>query len=374
MSARSCEEDPRIAWTAHTLDVLVVHDREVLVSYPLTTISMNFNGTTASLPSDTTFRIEVRSVDDRLLSASDMPDIWFSERTEDEELNVVVSPDPNDSRSVPGPMVGRASWAYAPPWSLRPGFHIEAEAQKVIRRFIRSSLLQQIIFNSDPVYQRENLFPIVESGIFPLLNNTVATATIRPTLRPGYAYLRDSKAYQDLSKFEKGTYQRNVLCTFIDDYREGSVLDVLGSIGGLYALLQSVHLLLFGRPMLWGLTGAKMIAPFGLLGMCSSQDFRRRLRDQYHRQPTEDNPDTFQMGAFLRDFVVELGPADMSPDHVKTISAANVTSSSLSVDQGEGVIDSPQIKLEFRPSSSFDVAIDIEGLASRARQRVENNV
>ncbi|KAJ1303212.1 hypothetical protein OPQ81_011411 [Rhizoctonia solani] len=266
-----------------------------------------------------------------------MPDIWLLQSLEDEVAN--PAPAADDLRSVPGPIVGQAAWAYVPPWSLRPGFNIEAEAQKFIRRFIQSSLIDELLFKSDPIYKREVLFPIVESGTWPLPNDTVATATIHPTLRPGYAYLRDSKAYKDLSKFEKGSCERNILCTFIDDYREGSILDVLGSVGGLYALLQSIHLLLFGRPMLWGLTGAKAIAPFGLLGMCSFRNFKHRLREHYHRQPTKDNPGTFLMGAFLRDFVVDLGPANVNPD-VKPISSTNRTFPTLSADQRDETINS----------------------------------
>lgn len=45
------------------------------------------------------------------------------------------------------------------------------------------------------------------------------------------------------------------MCDFIDDYRSSTVFDVIGSVGGLFALLQAAHILLFGRPLLWGLAG-----------------------------------------------------------------------------------------------------------------------
>lgn len=45
------------------------------------------------------------------------------------------------------------------------------------------------------------------------------------------------------------------LCQVVEDYRAGSPLDVLGSIGGLLALLQGIHIFLFGRPLFWGLFG-----------------------------------------------------------------------------------------------------------------------
>jgi hypothetical protein len=44
-------------------------------------------------------------------------------------------------------------------------------------------------------------------------------------------------------------------CEVIEDYRESSALDVLGSIGGLLALLQGLHIFLFGRPLFWGMFG-----------------------------------------------------------------------------------------------------------------------
>ncbi|KAH7338283.1 hypothetical protein B0J17DRAFT_717932 [Rhizoctonia solani] len=104
------------------------------------------------------------------------------------------------------------------------------------------------------------------------------------------------------------------VCDFIDDYRSGTVFDVIGSVGGLFALLQAAHVLLFGRPLLWGLTGAKLITPFGLFGACSSRGFKRRLKDEYHGKSAEDGSDTIQVVRFLRDFVIEFGPADLDPE------------------------------------------------------------
>lgn len=45
------------------------------------------------------------------------------------------------------------------------------------------------------------------------------------------------------------------LCQAVEDYRLSSPLDILGSIGGLLALLQGIHIFLFGRPLFWGLFG-----------------------------------------------------------------------------------------------------------------------
>lgn len=92
----------------------------------------------------------------------------------------------------------------------------------------------------------------VTSGTSLLSNATVATATLRVTLKPGFNYLRSQKAFWDSQQTERSYFDT---CDFVEDYRSSTVFDVLGSVGGLFAILQAIHVLLFGRPMLWGLTG-----------------------------------------------------------------------------------------------------------------------
>ncbi|KAF8746631.1 hypothetical protein RHS02_00979, partial [Rhizoctonia solani] len=260
-----------------------------------------------------TYHIEVRSMTNNSIVNRDMPDFWISN-----EQDFFPPPDLNSSqfeRRCRRPFDGHAAWLYMPSWRLNPGYHIEAEAQLVTRRFITSSFIHDVLLNSEPDYAHISLYPIVESGASALSNYTLATATLRVTLKPAYGYLRNSVAYHNIYQSSQEPTRKNELCTFIQEYREGSMFDVLGSIGGLFALLQAAHVLLFGRPMLWGLTGAKLITPFGLLGICSSRDFKRRLRERYHREPTRENPETLRVGEFLRDFVIELGPADIEPDN-----------------------------------------------------------
>ncbi|KAF8601914.1 hypothetical protein BDV93DRAFT_225347 [Ceratobasidium sp. AG-I] len=108
------------------------------------------------------------------------------------------------------------------------------------------------------------------------------------------------------------------LCQVVEDYRTNSAFDVLGSIGGLLALLQGIHMFLFGRPLFWGLFGTKLIAPFGLVGKLATKSFRRRLREHYYPSNTcseggaqEAVPvqDTINMTRFLLDYVLDVGPA-----------------------------------------------------------------
>ncbi|KDN34196.1 hypothetical protein RSAG8_12702, partial [Rhizoctonia solani AG-8 WAC10335] len=213
---------------------------------------------------------------------------------------------------------------YQLPWELLRGAHIEAEAKLITRRFIKSSIMKDIILYTEPDYRILSLYPIAESSVVPLnsSNSEIATATVRTSLTPGIMSLRRQ------GDVEAGNYSDNDrsgnACDFIEDYRSGSVVDVIGSVGGLFALLQALHVLLFGRPLLWGLTGAKLITPFGLFGKCSSREFKRRLREEYHSASTEDGSEAIRVGKFLRDFVIEFGPVDPDPElHTSQQSASS---------------------------------------------------
>ncbi|CUA68284.1 hypothetical protein RSOLAG22IIIB_07812 [Rhizoctonia solani] len=252
------------------------------------------------------FHIEVRSLTSSALTEAGMPRIWLSNKKEED----TASFEQYDRSTVR---------VYSPIWKLRPGFHLEAEARLITRRFISSSVFRDIVLYSDPKYAQKSLYPITETGRSGLtdstgvINFTQATSIIRATLSPGFEnYYRSQVDFWNLQRgLQKDVPQ---MCDYIEDYRSGSVLDALGSVGGLFALLHAAHVLLFGRPLLWGFTGAKLITPLGMLGIFSSADFKRRLRENYHRQPTQDNPEPFRIGAFLRDFVIDLGPAGIPPD------------------------------------------------------------
>ncbi|KAL5639917.1 hypothetical protein ACGC1H_006472 [Rhizoctonia solani] len=245
------------------------------------------------------FHIEVRSAEPNtsaLLNSKDMPRIWL--------LNQADQPQTTSSNIVDS--YTHASRTYLPAWELHRGFHVEAEARLITRKTIKSSIWRDVLLHSEPVYGFSSLYPIVESsvGTFNYPNASIATATIAITLKPGFMHFRNQAGIPSPVAFTAG------VCDIIEDYRSSTVLDVIGSIGGLFALLQTAHVLLFGRPLFWGLTGAKLITPFGLLGACSSRGFKRRLRERYHGGSEEAQYDTILIGAFLRDFVIEFGPAD----------------------------------------------------------------
>ncbi|CUA78534.1 hypothetical protein RSOLAG22IIIB_13212 [Rhizoctonia solani] len=216
----------------------------------------------------------------------------------------------NEKETIPGERA--LSPFYSTPWRPLPGYNSELEAGLVSRGFITSPIMRDLVLNTDPQYTYISLYPITDLATTPLTNSTTATASIHLTMKPGLNYLRDREPFEKVNSQE--SYALNEAwvdfrtCDFIEDHRSGTILDVLGSVGGLFAILQSIHLLLFGRPLLWGFLGTKLINPFGLVGAFDTKDFSRRLHENYGREPTKDNPDPIQTAAFLRDFVIEFGP------------------------------------------------------------------
>ncbi|EUC55295.1 transmembrane protein, putative [Rhizoctonia solani AG-3 Rhs1AP] len=235
------------------------------------------------------YRIEIRSNGSQILDSHN-PLLWL-----------VYIPDTDTFERTPEVR------AYLPPFQLVRGSHVESQAKLIIRKLIKSSIMKEIILNAEPEYDYMPLYPIVSSSVVPLnaSDTIISSATIRASLAPGLMYLQTQVNKTDLSA------PLYYVCDFVEDYRSSSVLDVIGSVGGLFALLQAMNVLLFGRPLLWGLTGAKLITPFGLLGACSSRGFKRRLREEYHTTSPDDGMETIRIVKFLRDFVIEFGPADL---------------------------------------------------------------
>lgn len=78
----------------------------------------------------------MKSLNESSLSLADMPRLWLANQDD-----YLIS---NNTTSVKAPL-------YLTGWSLRPGFHVEAEVGLIIRRFIKSSMLRDLVFNLDPV-------------------------------------------------------------------------------------------------------------------------------------------------------------------------------------------------------------------------------
>ncbi|KAF8714491.1 hypothetical protein RHS03_00247, partial [Rhizoctonia solani] len=278
--------------------------------------------------------IEVSRSNSRLNSQRDIPSIWLSNGLE--QPSNLSSPSSHPVR------------AYLPAWVLRPGFHIDAEVKLISRRLIKSSILQDVVLNSKPTYTSISLYPISEVGLFNNANANTASAELRVTLRPGYMYFGAPKDLRNLD-YPSARLQ---LCDYLDDYRSGTILEVVGSVGGLFAVLQAIHVFLFGRPLLWGLFGTKLITPFGILGMCSSRRFKSRLKDEYHSRSSNKNAEPINMVKFLRDFVIDFGPADFDPEYRPSQIYVSPQSSSSSV--AKECRDNTQIPLMQKVTTPVD--------------------
>ncbi|KAF8601921.1 hypothetical protein BDV93DRAFT_524467 [Ceratobasidium sp. AG-I] len=209
-----------------------------------------------------------------------------------------------------------------PPLELSPGMYTLTGLKYAERRFITSSGILDAITGSKPkygkiieMYQWRHIYsrPISPSDNVSSDGNyqNIAYGTVLwPT------FLKSS------SGFTQADLAKDIpvrLCQVVEDYRVNSAFDVLGSIGGLLALLQGIHILLFGRPLFWGLLlGSKLITPFGLVGKLATKGFRQRLRKHYYPssiQSAEDvrtaayTQDTINITEFLLDYVLDVGPA-----------------------------------------------------------------
>ncbi|KAH7337125.1 hypothetical protein B0J17DRAFT_629714 [Rhizoctonia solani] len=275
------------------------------------------------------YHIAIQSLRNSSLLSSDLSDIWFSNHLEF----------PEGVNQVPGyeGVMKSATPLYTPNWSLIPGYHIEVEMGFITRRFIKSSMFEDLIFNREPVRQDNSANTIAATS---LPNTTIATATIRAKFQQRFSYLQTGDVFRTVN--ESWTYGEG-MCDFVDDYRTNTIFDALGSIGGLFALIHAVHIFIFGKPLLWSLTGgymlliyypnipnnvnilllegAKLISPFGLIGRLRSEDFKVNLREHY-RQSKKSNSDQLQdskysyevdaatpLEQFLGDFVIDFGPA-----------------------------------------------------------------
>ncbi|KAG8793652.1 hypothetical protein FRC12_002136 [Ceratobasidium sp. 428] len=230
-----------------------------------------------------------------------LPQIWLNIGTPDELL-------PHYNVSY---MHGITPWL-VPSWQLAAGIHSIAEMSMAKRKFIESPFLRDTLGGMKPKYQSITLFPI-DTIHERSLNMSLASGTITPSNRTQFS---SSNTRQNINKLRTDVNSLPQTCEVIEDYRAGTAFDAIGSIGGLLAILQGLHVLLFGRPIFWGIFGAKLLTPFGLLGGLSSAGFRRRLQEHYYSKADSceldesSREDTIRLHAFLRDYVIDFGPAD----------------------------------------------------------------
>ncbi|CEL61475.1 hypothetical protein RSOLAG1IB_10057 [Rhizoctonia solani AG-1 IB] len=302
-----------------------------------------------------TFQVEVRWNNGSQLGKMHMPSIWL--------LNANEQPANFSSAEA------NAARRLIPAWTLRPGYHVDAEAKLITRRLIKSTILRDIaLFGLNPLYRDISLYPIYELESTAYTNTTIATAVIHLTLRPDFLYFQNQA---DLNRESPDTSADNLqACSYIDDYRLSTVFDAIGSVGGLFAILQAIHVLLFGRPLLWGLSGAKLITPFGLLGGCSSTRFKQRLRQEYHGMPADhaDGTGTIHITKFLRDFVIDFGPADLDPNQCPP---PDTTSPAFAVDE-ERTADTQILLMEANTTRAQEMEDEADESTATNQERLHS--
>ncbi|QRV89632.1 hypothetical protein RhiJN_17650 [Ceratobasidium sp. AG-Ba] len=256
------------------------------------------------------YNITIVSANGTSIQNAQLPDIWLSNAADTFRRRP-----PANAKSDAKFMNKFPPWLVTP-WKLSPGSAVQASIGLITRRFIVSSVLRDTVVNLNPLYESTSLFPIANVASTPLPDNRVASAMLSASFQTSPAYLTS----RGVVETDSDILSSGDTCTIIEDYRSSTTFDALGSIGGLLAILQGLHILLFGRPMFWGIAGAKLISPFGLFGRCRSRDFGRKLRENYHYKPQDttnqdvsakDIAETIRIAAFLRDFVIDFGPTDI---------------------------------------------------------------
>ncbi|KAG9105129.1 hypothetical protein FRC07_009590, partial [Ceratobasidium sp. 392] len=210
-----------------------------------------------------------------------------------------------------------------PPLQPSPGKHSVTDLNLIKRRYIVSSALQDAITGSKPRYAELKLLKTSQASVVDgpdsSWNTTLSQAN---SSRVAYGSVRyiSGLSFQTAATDSQLFQSENApLCQIIEDSRESSAFDLLGSIGGLLALLQGIHIFLFGRPLFWGMFGAKLITPFGFIGRFATAGLRQRLQDHYHdkgatkdadpNQTSEEPYSAIRMNQFLLECVIDMGPA-----------------------------------------------------------------
>ncbi|KAG8705096.1 hypothetical protein FRC08_001844 [Ceratobasidium sp. 394] len=246
--------------------------------------------------------------------ATDLPSLWLVALP----LDANFAEDDSRVNSVP---------YLTPTLEYSPGRFTISYATTAKRKFIVSSGFSDAVTGAKPTYLDVYFYPwtlVSTAPISPTSSilcmppgnrslSTVACGSVQ--LQEKHGHRLSAVTQRQLKDNEQGSY-----CQVTEDYRESSAFEVLGSIGGLLALLQGIHIFLFGRPLFWGMFGAKLLSPFGLVGRLAGENFRRRLLEHYHapdirtnQADTGDASSTIRMNRFLLDYVLDMGPAAIPP-------------------------------------------------------------
>ncbi|CAE6521511.1 unnamed protein product [Rhizoctonia solani] len=269
----------------------------------------------------------------------------------DDRLPGIWMVDSNPGREILTPYL-------TPPMEPEPGWHKVFDTHVAQRKFIVSSPIWDAIMGSDPTYETIVFFP---GSQHTRERNEISNLTASAT---GFIH---SPEYLDTSRetprdlLRQGVRGPSNLCDTVEEYRITSSFDMLASIGGLLALLQGIHVFIFGRPLFWGMFGGKIISPFGLAGQFATRGFKRRLQERYQTQDTlgdggNQTETRIDMTQFLLDYVIDMGPA--SPRAEK----ASIDSESDSEDEAK------HTRIQSMEDMELGAATNREGIAMYSRE------
>ncbi|CAE6492340.1 unnamed protein product [Rhizoctonia solani] len=249
------------------------------------------------------------------------------------------------------------------------GWYTVFKTQYAQKKYIISSALWDAATGSEPTYGEKIFFPSSLVRREQLQTNTTDAGPNGTLSASGLIYrpeYLEASEQVPIAPFKSGRYPES-LCKVTEEYRTKSSFDILASVGGLLALLQGFHILLFGRPLFWGLLGAKIITPFGLMGRFATKGFRKRLQEKYHYPmepgnqtksgPENDRPRPavgIDMTQFLLDYVIDMGPASVPTHEINIESSDSEDEVSYKPVRRLGEVQGPEdtVELEWRRTES----------------------
>ncbi|KAF7986324.1 hypothetical protein HWV62_35298 [Athelia sp. TMB] len=159
--------------------------------------------------------------------------------------------------------------------------------------------------------------------LIPFKNYTIALTTVSYTFEDASWFSFepevDSGSDATLAVFASAPYQFQKLITHrnISSFSPSALAwaaSVTSSIGGIFAFLDGVFSLIFGRAIMAILFGSRAISPFGLLGVATRNRLKRLVREQYPaRQEDIENGGRPGMAAYISEVAIDSALMDKSP-------------------------------------------------------------
>ncbi|KZP24969.1 hypothetical protein FIBSPDRAFT_929535 [Athelia psychrophila] len=95
-----------------------------------------------------------------------------------------------------------------------------------------------------------------------------------------------------------------------------SVVHILSNLGGLFAFVEAIFALIFGRTIMAIVFGTRAISPFGLLGIVTRNRFKKLIHEQYPR--IHEDIERGGMAAYVSEVAIDAGLMDVPPVNGQT--------------------------------------------------------